>query len=196
MTNFGPVPTLKSTCQLRVNWRYLRMLAAATLGLFVIPPLTQLSGLRINTSYSLPIGLYAVSNDLAANLIEFCPTGVYSEVSAGRGYRAKGVCPDGAVPLLKPIVAHEGDEVDLGKDGIAVNGTRLPNTAPLGIDRKGRPLDPFPFGRYRVAQGEVWVASTYNPGSFDSRYMGPIQFSLVRSRLRPVCTFHKFATQS
>ncbi len=196
MTNFGQAHTLESPHSFRLNTGYLRIIVGTCLALFATVRLAQLSGLRINTSYSLPMGIYAVTTDPEASLIEFCPTGVYSEVSAGRGYRSAGICPDGAVPLLKPIVAREGDLVELGKDGIAINGMRLANTAPLRIDRNGRPLDAFPFGQYRVARGEVWVASTYNRGSFDSRYMGPIQLSLVRSRLRPVWTLYSSITHS
>lgn len=196
MTNFGPALTLRTRQTFGLNTRYLRIIVGKCLALFVAIRLAELSGLRINTSYSLPMGIYAVTTDPRANLIEFCPTGVYSEVSAGRGYRSAGNCPDGAVPLLKPIVAREGDLVELGKDGIAINGTRLPNTAPLRIDRNGRLLDAFPFGRYHVAAGEVWVASSYNRGSFDSRYMGPIQLSMVRSRLRPIWTLYGSITRS
>ena len=35
-------------------------------------------------------------------------------------------------------------------------------------------------------EGVVWVASTYNRGSYDSRYMGPISISQIRARLRPL----------
>ncbi len=144
-------------------------------------------GIRINTSYSLPLGLYIATHDNRARLIEFCPEGVFSEQSARRGYRTAGfACPDGAVPLLKPIVATEGDQVEISPEGIAVNGALLPKTRALSVDWAGRALNPFPCGTYRVQSGTVWVASTYNRGSFDSRYMGPIRFEQIRTRLRPL----------
>ena len=64
----------------------------------------------------------------------------------------------------------------------------LPNTAPLSKDTKGRPLEAWPFGRYVVAPGTVWVASSYHPRSFDSRYFGPISTAAIRHRLKPFLT--------
>jgi type IV secretory pathway protease TraF len=59
--------------------------------------------------------------------------------------------------------------------GISVNGTLLRNTAPLEYDTMGRLLSHWPYGRYIVAKGTIWVASSYNPRSFDCRYFGPIK---------------------
>jgi conjugative transfer signal peptidase TraF len=146
-------------------------------------------GLRINTSRSLPMGLYISATDTArSNLVEFCPSGTYAEQSRERGYRIAGACPDGAAPLLKPMVAREGDVVELSDAGISVNGTLLKNTAPLKADGKGRLLTAWKFGTYRVAPGQVWVASTYHRGSYDSRYFGPIFIASIRQRLRPLWT--------
>ena len=144
-------------------------------------------GVRINTSYSLPMGLYIATNDPAASLIEFCPAGVFAKQSSERGYRTPGfACADGAVPLLKQIVAREGDVVGMTPAGIEVNGTLLPKTMPLACDSYLRPLTAWRFGIYQVEPGTVWVASTYHPGSYDSRYMGPISMSQIRRRLKPL----------
>jgi conjugative transfer signal peptidase TraF len=148
-------------------------------------------GIRINTSYSLPMGIYTRTSDGHTNLIEFCPEGHAAAESSERGYRSTGVCPDGAAPLLKPIVARPGDTVEMSAGGISVNGRLLPQTAPVAQDRYGRPLRAWPNGRYPVADGFVWVASSYNRGSYDSRYMGPIPTRLIRSRLKPVWTFSR-----
>ena len=145
-------------------------------------------GLRINTSPSLPMGLYVTTADSAANLVEFCPAEPFAALAIIRGYRDSGICPDGAAPLLKPVVAKSGDVVELSTRGISVNGALLSNTAPLSKDIKGRPLEAWPFGRYVVASGTVWVASSYHPRSFDSRYFGPISTSAVRERLRTFLT--------
>lgn len=141
-------------------------------------------GIRVNTSPSLPIGLYKTTQDPAANLVEFCPAEPFATLAIVRGYRDPGACPDGAAPLLKPIVARPGDVVEFSAAGLSVNGTLLPNTAPLSKDTKGRPLKAWQFGRYVVSPQTVWVASSYHPHSFDSRYFGPVATSTIHSHLR------------
>jgi conjugative transfer signal peptidase TraF len=138
--------------------------------------------LRINTSASLPVGVYIVSSN--GRFVEFCPDD--HGLSAQRHYRAEGVCSDGAAPLLKPVVSSPTDEIVVSPAGIAVNGKLLSHTAPLDHDSEGRPLKHWPFGRYATAPGTLWLASSYNPRSYDSRYLGPIRESAVRARLRPL----------
>jgi len=163
------------------------LLSIASLGVGLLAATAAIGGVRINTSYSLPLGIYVRTHDRDARLIEFCPVEPFASESSERGYRTHGTaCADGAVPLLKPIVAVAGDRVVLSAEGMRVNGRLLPKTAPLFRDAAGRSLHPWPFGTYVVEQGVVWVASTYNRGSYDSRYMGPISISQIRARLRPV----------
>ncbi|MCZ2075574.1 MAG: S26 family signal peptidase [Bryobacteraceae bacterium] len=163
----------------------LRLVGFGSVGLAASYIAANTLGVRINTSYSLPMGVYIETSDLAAPLVEFCPTALFAKESSERGYRTAGLaCGDGAVPLLKPIVAREGDLVETTARGIKVNGALLPQTAPLPNDSHSRPLKPWPFGVYRVQAGTVWVASSYNRGSYDSRYMGPIATSQIRRRLR------------
>jgi len=143
-------------------------------------------GIRLNSTGSLPLGLYRVTNVANASLAEFCPPEPFSRMSVERGYRPSGTCVDGDAPLLKPIVAKPGDVVVTSERGIAVNGRLLPNTAARNQDSKGRPLPHYPFGTYAVELGTVWVASSYHPLSFDSRYFGPISASSIREHLKPL----------
>lgn len=138
-------------------------------------------GLRVNLTPSLPIGLYVAN--ARGSLVEFCPPGTAGDLSAIRGYRELGVCPDRHAPLLKPLVARVGDQVAIDAQGIRVNGALLPNTRTHAMDHHRRPLAPYPAGTYTVAPGTIWVASTWNDGSFDSRYFGPIRVESVRSTL-------------
>lgn len=145
-------------------------------------------GIRINASPSLPLGLYIVTSDPKASLVEFCPAEPYASFAAARGYRTKGSCPDGATPLMKPVVARAGDQVRVTARGLFINGKLLPNTAPRGTDTMGRPMPSWPVGSYRVMPGTVWVASSHHPKSFDSRYFGPIPVSLISAHLSPFLT--------
>jgi conjugative transfer signal peptidase TraF len=148
----------------------------------------SLWGVRINTSPSLPVGVYLVADDDNGNLVEFCPAEPFAALALRRGYRDPGVCADGGAPLLKPVVARPGDLVQLSVLGISVNGLLLPNTAPLAKDTNGRTLQAWPAGRYRVAPGTIWVSSSYHARSFDSRYFGPIHLTAIRHRLRAFLT--------
>jgi len=171
--------------------RVRRIYRAALLATGVVVATFQLSGslgLRINTSASLPMGLYISTTDAGANLVEFCPVEPFATLAIVRGYRDSGTCRDGAAPLLKPVVAKSGDVVELSARGISVNGALLSNTAPLSKDTKGRPLEAWPFGRYIVAPDTVWVASSYHPRSFDSRYFGPLSTGAIRGRLKAFLT--------
>ena len=175
---------------MRVSGRFKRdalpkILALVVFAVFTIA-LLKLSGVRINLTDSLPMGIYVTTSDENAALIEFCPGGASSVLSVGRGYRPHGICPDTAAPLLKPIIANSGDIVVVSADGLSVNGNLLLNTAARQYDSAGRALTAWRLGTYSVPPAMIWVASTYHPNSFDSRYFGPIPVSLIRHRVRPL----------
>jgi conjugative transfer signal peptidase TraF len=135
------------------------------------------AGIRINiASNSLPPGLYRIVPAERGNNLLICPTGLAEKVSIERGYRTKSFgCGDGYAPLLKPIAARAGDTVTVSEAGVAVNGKLLPNSKRYPKDGIGRPMPLVPFGTYPVIHGTVWVISSYNRFSFDSRYFGPIR---------------------
>ena len=159
--------------------------------LFVWPALAAciagMLGVRLNLTASVPIGLYLTSSSPKARFAEFCPPEPFGSMSVNRGYRRRSAgCPDHGEPLLKPIIARAGDLVEVTSDGIRVNGSPIPSTRALPEDSACRPLSPWPIGLYHVGPGSVWVASSYNPRSFDSRYFGPIRLTDIKSRLRPL----------
>ena len=166
----------------------LKAAMAATITIDVLYVGLKVGGIRVNASSSLPIGLYIKTSARRANLVEFCPPEPFAAFSKGRGYRPSGNCPDAAEPLMKPVVATEGDLVEVSASGVAVNYRLLPNSSPRAGDARNRPLRHWPFGKYRVAAGTVWVVSSFNQRSFDSRYFGPIPNVCIRSRLLPLLT--------
>jgi len=169
--------------------RKIRRAILVAIGLAIaVFQLSSVFGLRINTSPSLPMGLYIITADAGADLVEFCPVEPFATLSIVRGYRDPGTCSDGAAPLLKPVIASAGDVVEVSARGISVNGELLLNTAPLTRDTKGRHLEAWPSGRYAVDPGTIWVASSYHPRSFDSRYFGPVSTAAIRCRLKPFLT--------
>lgn len=163
-------------------------LVSAGLLVTVIAGTFHFTGIRVNASASLPIGLYRITSEQRSKLVEFCPAEPFGSLSANRAYRGKGNCPDGAEPLMKPIVAVAGEVVTISGRGVSVSGRLLANSAPLSVDTKNRPLKHWPFGEYRVLAGTVWVISSYNGRSFDSRYFGPIALASIREYLNPFLT--------
>lgn len=142
------------------------------------------AGLRFNTTPSLPRGLWRVStapDHLAAGtIVNICPPpGRAADTARERGYIATGSCPGNYEPLIKPIAAVAGDTVDLTPAGVLINGRPIPASPVLAIDTAGRPLPAAP-AHLVVPAGHVWLMSTYNSHSFDSRYFGPVPTALVR----------------
>mgnify|MGYP003381547111 FL=1 len=175
-------PTGAASQRGRRVFRQLWFASALLCGLAIFTVL----GVRINVTASIPLGLYIQSSEKPARglIAEFCPEGMSK--SQSERYRGFGFgCHDHGIPLLKPIVAVSGDRVQFSPQGIAVNGKLIPNTAPRRADGQGRPLRPWPAGDYTVEPDKIVVASAYHPGSYDSRYLGPIPVADVKLNLRP-----------
>ena len=170
----------------------MRLGRCSTVAVLIVAPVGLLFwassafGIRLNTSPSLPFGLYRVTADGSAPLVEFCPAEPVASLAIARGYRQAGSCPDGGTPLMKPIVARAGDVVEVSAAGVRVSGNLLRNSAPLLRDTAGRPLSPWPADKYAVPPGVVWLISDYHARSFDSRYFGPIPTNLIKDHLRPL----------
>lgn len=141
--------------------------------------LADAAGWRINHTPSLPMGLWrvrpAVGPIAAGQIVSFCPpdSDVF-RLARQRGYLGAGACPGGVEPMLKPVVAVAGDNVEITVDGVAVNGHLIANSAVVPRDSQGRELPQFAPRTFVVAAGELWLISSYNVQSFDSRYFGPI----------------------
>jgi len=159
--------------------RFVLVAVAPAIAASSIVLLLGVFGIRLNiASNSLPPGLYRIVPAGKGSDLLVCPTGVAETVSIEREYRVKSFgCGDGYAPLLKPIAARAGDTVTLSQAGVAVNGKLLQNSKQYPKDGIGRPMPMVPFGTYAVLPGTVWVISSYNRFSFDSRYFGPVNLN-------------------
>ena len=139
-------------------------------------------------SESVPPGLWRkVSEPIQrGSVVAFCPPDE-PRFRAGRdaGFVPSGFCPGRLPRLVKPVAAVAGDLIEIGNGGIRVNGVLLPNTRPLDL-RNLDPLRPYPPGRYVGRAGEIWLVSTYNRRSWDSRYYGPVRITDLESAVRPI----------
>lgn len=151
-----------------------------------------MAGVRVNTTPSLPEGLYLTSAldgvPRRGMIVEACLVPTVSAFAQARGYVGHGSCEDGSMPLLKPVVAVPGDVVEVAADGVQVNGVVVVPPAVIN-DGAGRPLRPIPPGTYRVGRGEVWLLSDYNRYSFDSRYFGAVPVAQLRGKAKPLLTW-------
>ncbi|MCT2388876.1 conjugative transfer signal peptidase TraF [Erwinia pyrifoliae] len=146
-------------------------------------------GYRFNHTTSLPMGVYRLNGESISRgkIVVFCPdTRKVFAMATDRLFIAKGNCPNGTEPLFKPIAAMSGDKVNISSAGLSVNGVLLYNTVAKKKDGMGRPMPVIPDGEYVVKPGEVWLASTYNPQSFDSRYFGAVALKDVRGVMNPI----------
>lgn len=161
-----------------------------SIGLFVSSILFRIGGIYINTTPSLPVGLYQVVDEpvTKGTYVAFCPPqrDVFDWAMA-RGYINPGACPGGYGQLLKRVHAVAGDTVLIDKNGISVNGERLPNSAPLPTDARGAALPQYRLNAV-LGKPEFLLLSDLNPHSFDARYFGVIEHAQIVHVVRPVVT--------
>lgn len=202
------LPTIRRFPRLRVRWRRARRrttwrdfvaLGAVFVGLGVAAVAYQRSGVLLNHTGSMPLGLYRVTRaprDAVSGApvltrgtpVVWClPLRLVGE-ARHRGYLGAGPCPGGVESILKEVAAIPGDTVLVDSAGMAVNGRRLPNSRPLPFDSRGRPIGAVRAGTYPVRPGEAWVWSPYTPQSFDSRYYGALPLRDLVGVARPLWT--------
>jgi conjugative transfer signal peptidase TraF len=147
-------------------------------------------GYRINLTPSEPLGLWRIiplhRPAAVDDLLFICPpeTGAMRAARA-RGYFRSGSCPGGVAPLIKTVIAVVGQRVEIGVS-VSVDG-RVVSSSSLALrDGKGRPLTPFPSGI--VPPGYVFLHSAF-PGSYDSRYFGPVPISGILGLAQEVFTY-------
>ena len=160
-------------------------------GLLLLLTTAWRSGVRLNLSPSLPVGLYLEVRGVPVrgSIVLACLPLSVAAFARARGYIPRGDrCPGGTAPIGKMVLAVVGDTVVVSGTGLEVNGRLTPNSRPRRVDSGGRPLPSVLQGRHIVRVGEVWLVSSYSPLSFDSRYFGAIAARSVLSVVRPLWT--------
>lgn len=160
---------------------------AALLLLAALAGLLRVTPLWINTSASLPAGLYQarpLTQPERGELVLACLPELYAHYAYERGYLMAGRCAGQVAPIGKYVAAAGGDEVEITPRGISVNGHLLPHTAPRRHDGRGLELISASLHR-RLGADEVLLANPV-PASFDSRYFGVVQRGQLIARLEPL----------
>ncbi|PAU51882.1 S26 family signal peptidase [Pseudomonas indica] len=133
-----------------------------------------------NASDSVPVGWYRISptNSLAPYdlLLVRLPPEVRS-LAAQRGYLPANV------PLLKTVAAVAPQRVCVVDSQVRIDGVVVARR--LRWDRQGRALPSWQACR-RLVGDELFLLSSSNPASFDSRYFGPVSVDAVIGRAQPL----------
>lgn len=154
--------------------------------------LAHQSGLRLNTTRSIPLGLYTMSHDPIEKgaYVLFCPPERPEfDLAKERGYIGVGFCPGGYGNMMKKVVASDHDIVSVTDEGVTINGTLLPASQPSEADSMGRPLPRFRITDHVLAPTELVLMSDTNGRSFDARYFGPVHRMHIQSLIHPVWTW-------
>ena len=149
----------------------------------------HMAGVYINTSKSIPKGLYWASGASAVkgDYVLWCPpkSEVFDAAKA-RGYIGAGPCKGSYGYMMKKILAAKGDVVSIGEEGVAVNGVRLANSRPMSTDGAGRPMPKFRMPPRALGASEVLLMSPTSGTSFDARYFGVIERAHIKSVISPL----------
>lgn len=158
-------------------------LTLAALGLF------WLFGLRVNATASMPRGVYRLAPGAPerGDLVSVClEDRSFTTLALKRNYLRPGACPNGLEPLLKRVTGMPGDHIEVGQDGIAINGRLWPQSRVVARDSHGRLMpEAKNFGSRTIPPGLALVLSDRHPGGFDSRYFGLVPIASLR-KVEPV----------
>jgi conjugative transfer signal peptidase TraF len=154
---------------------------------FIAASVLYWAGGRINTSGSLPVGLYRTVNKPIAkhDLVTFFLDEYWADYAKRRKYTGLGW--RGGY-LIKQVVAAAGDTVDINKNGVWINGQPLENSQQLNVDKSARPLPALVLTDYQLKEDEFLLMSTYSKNSFDGRYFGLIKAGQISNVVVPVFT--------
>lgn len=148
------------------------------------------AGVRVNVTRSIPLGFYQTTNEpiRTGAYVMFCPppTAVF-KLALQRRYIDPGDCPGGSYPMMKRILAAKNDRVQIGPNGVVINGVAVPNSKPRPYDGAKRALPHF-VSSGTIAEGDVIVIGE-SKVSFDSRYYGPIPRQQISAVIRPIVTW-------
>lgn len=129
----------------------------------------------INLSASMQRGLYVkfpIKTITRGSTIAFCLSEPYQSWGLIKQYIPRGNTCNGAIFLIKSVIARPGDTVILTNNYIEVNGIRSLYRTQYK-DQHKRILKSYPRGVYVNTDG-YWVIGINDLHSWDSRYFGPI----------------------
>lgn len=170
--------------------RAIVVLSMAAVAAILLVVTAVAGGYRINMTPSAPLGLWRIiplhRPAAVDDLLFICPPETAAiRAARARGYLRSGSCPSGVAPLIKTVIAVAGQHIEIGVS-VSVDGWGVSSSSLAPRDGKGRPLAPFMSGI--VPPGYVFLHSAF-PGSYDSRYFGPVPASGILGLAQEVFTY-------
>ena len=153
----------------------LRILSAIGIVLLALSDLNSRLSPRflINFTESVPTGVYRI---LEANKIRrgmyvvFKPPAAALAIAEGRPWFHKDKL------FIKQVMGLSGDEICLDSGRLTINNEDIAEV--YNSDKQGMPLHPQQ-GCFRLRVNQLFVLGFMSPWSFDSRYFGPIDSSII-----------------
>lgn len=146
----------------------------------VLLSVAALSGVRVNTSPSMPKGLwleipYDPAKPLhAGDVVAVC----LEPTPETKRFVGPGSCANGLEPVLKTVGAAPGDIVEVTDTAVTVNHGSAYLILPA--------LPGCPVGTYPVQPKQVWLLSDHTPLSYDSRYFCWLDHSKIVHQGKPL----------
>lgn len=161
--------------------------------MLLLAALLFLEGFRFNATASMPRGIYQLvvgtTSFQRGDPVSLCfDVEPFATLARDRGYLRPGSCPDGLQPLLKVVAGLPGDILEIGQDGIRINGRLQPGSRVALADSHARPMPESLLASGTIPEGMVLVLSGEHPGSFDGRYFGLVPLASLK-KVRPIRMF-------
>jgi len=152
-----------------------------------------LFGFRLNTTSSLPLGVYREIDGIErGGFAMFClEDEQFIKLAKERGYLGEGTCPGGVKPLGKEVYGLTGDEISFpggSSEQIAVNGQLIPRSSAKNKDSRGRIMPAQRLTPGHIPSDFALMLSPHHAGGFDSRYFGLVKVSALKP-VQPVLTW-------
>jgi len=174
------------------NKKILKITMGTILSLTLLFALIYQLGYRINLSESYPKGIYKTIPKQTieyGDFVMFCPQdSPLMQEALKRQYILRGQCRGGFYPLLKKVVALEGDNVKIN-DYVYINGKKQKKSKLYNKDPKGNLLPRSNETNITIAKGYMFLLSDYHELSFDSRYIGEVELNTTLSLMKSIYTF-------
>lgn len=146
--------------------RCLRKLLASVICLLLLIGALYISGVRINTTSSLPLGVWRIQR------IDI------SELRRGDSVAInRTAVPNARTHLMKDVGALPGDVMTRRGDIVCRNGEPLPLSTIQTTNSRGQEIDCIEYPVV-VPDGSIWLSSRHERG-YDSRYFGAVPAQAV-----------------